>query len=216
LLFDPPITLFGLVLNVSGWAALMVKTAVAVFPLCVAVIVDVVFAPTLTVVTVNVAVVAPARTVTEEGTVALLPVAESETTKPPAGAADPRVIVPVELAGPITVVGLSAIAIAGTVTVKTALAPPLPAAALIMLVVDVPTPSVVTVNVVLVVPAGTVTVPGTVAALVLLEVKLTVIPPVGAALVNVTVPVEEVPPTTVVGLSETVLTPGGVTVRVAT
>ena len=47
----------------------------------------------------------------------------------------------------------------------------------------------VTVNATLVAPAGTVTLTGTVAAVVLLDVSVTTAPPTGAADVNVTVPV---------------------------
>src|SRR2546423_3303427 len=81
------------------------------------------------------------------------------------------------------------------------------------------TTDVFTVNVTLVAPAGTVTLEGTLAALLLLESR-TSAPPAGAGPLNVTVPVEDcVPPTTLVGLScraETVGRGGGggVTVRV--
>jgi len=112
--------LFGLRLSVIGLAALIVNTAVAVLPLWVAVIVAVVLVPTLTAVTVNVAVVAPARTVTEDGTVALL-VDERLTVTPPAGAGVPRVIVPVEVVPPVTVVGFSETAMLATSTVRVAL-----------------------------------------------------------------------------------------------
>ena len=47
----------------------------------------------------------------------------------------------------------------------------------------------VTVNATLVAPAGTVTLTGTVAAVVLLDASATTAPPAGAADVNVTVPV---------------------------
>ena len=56
-----------------------------------------------------------------------------------------------------------------------------------------------TVNVVLKAPAGTVTLAGTVAALVLLLDRVTTAPPEGAALVKLAV--EELPPTTLAGLS---------------
>ena len=80
--------------------------------------------PTATVEAVNVALVAPAATVTLAGTVAaavlLLP---SVTTAPPAGAALLNVTVPVEGAPPVTLAGLkltelSAAAGAFTVSVK--------------------------------------------------------------------------------------------------
>ena len=62
---------------------------------------------------------------------------------------------------------------------------------------------VLTVKVALVAPAATVTLDGTVAALVLLLESVTVAPPAGADPLNVTVPVEEFPPVTVAGFSET-------------
>ena len=75
----------------------------------------------------------------------------------------------------------------------------------------------VTVNVAVVAPAGTVTLTGTVAAVVLLDVSVTTAPPAGAADVNVTVPVLVTAPKIDVGLSVTVdsAAGGGVTVRLA-
>ncbi len=84
----------------------------------------------------------------------------------------------------------------------------------IMAVVCAETVVVVTVNVAELAPAATVTELGAV-ALVLLDDRLTDIPPVGATPVRVTVPVDEVPPVTEVGLSETPLRVGGLMVRVA-
>jgi hypothetical protein len=210
----PPMTLFGLVLRVSSWAELIVSAAVAVWPLSVAVIVDVVFAPTLTVVTVNVAEVAPAAIVTDAGTVALEPLAVSVTVKPPAPAGLATDTVPVELAGPMTVVGLSDSVNEGIVTVRVAVeaAPPLTEAP-IELVATAASTREVAVNVPLWAPAATVIVAGTVAAEVLLEVKLIVRPPVGAGLLIVTVPVELVPPATEVGLRLSPETVGAVTVK---
>ena len=54
----------------------------------------------------------------------------------------------------------------------------------------------------LVAPVATVTLEGTVAAVVLLLESVTVAPPAGAGPLNVTVPVEEFPPVTLVGFSE--------------
>lgn len=75
----------------------------------------------------------------------------------------------------------------------------------------------VTVNVAVDALAATVTVEGTVAALVLLLLRETTTPPVGAVPVSVTVPVEVVeaePPTTNVGFRLSELTWSGMTVSV--
>jgi hypothetical protein len=69
-------------------------------------------------------------------------------------------------------------------------------------VVDVATALVLTVNVAVVAPPATVTLDGTVAAVVLLLESVTCAPPAGAAPLNVTVPVEEFPPGTLVGFRE--------------
>src|SRR5260370_959854 len=69
--------------------------------------------------------------------------------------------------------------------------------------VDAVTVLVLTVNVALLAPAGTVTVAGTVAAAVLLLVRLTTAPPLGAGPLSVTVPVEGFPPVTLTGFSVT-------------
>jgi hypothetical protein len=69
-------------------------------------------------------------------------------------------------------------------------------------VVDAATALVLTVNVALVAPARTVTLEGTLAAVVLLLESTTCAPPAGAAPLSVTVPVEEFPPLTLVGFSE--------------
>ena len=70
---------------------------------------------------------------------------------------------------------------------------------------DVVTALVVIVKVALVAPDATVTLAGTVAAAVLLLVKVTVAPDAGAAAVKVTVPCDGLPPTTLLGLSVTEL-----------
>jgi hypothetical protein len=67
--------------------------------------------------------------------------------------------------------------------------------------VEVLTDAVLTANVALKAPAGTVTLAGTVAALVLLLDSVTTAPPDGAALVRLAVPCEVLPPTTLAGLS---------------
>lgn len=72
---------------------------------------------------------------------------------------------------------------------------------------------VVTVKVAEVAPAGIVTETGTVAPL-MLEVKVTVMPPAGAGAFRVAVPVEEVPPTTLAGESVMLESASGVSTRV--
>ncbi len=75
--------------------------------------------------------------------------------------------------------------------------------AVIVTFVELETNDVVIVKFALVWPAGTVTVGGTVAALVLLLDSGTAMPPVGAATLSVTVPVTvPTPPVVVLGLSD--------------
>ena len=69
--------------------------------------VTVVTVVTVVVVIVKVALVAPAATVTLAGTVAAPLLLESATTAPPVGAAAVNVAVPVEEAGPTTLVGFT-------------------------------------------------------------------------------------------------------------
>jgi hypothetical protein len=69
-------------------------------------------------------------------------------------------------------------------------------------VVEAATTLVLTVNDALVAPAATVTLDGTLAAVVLLLESMTCAPPEGAGPLKVTVPVEEFPPVTLVGFSE--------------
>jgi hypothetical protein len=186
---------------------LTVNAADLLTPPAVPEIVTDVAAVTVLVVTVNVALVAPAATVTLAGTVAtavLLLV--SVTTVPPAGAAALKVTVPVEELPPVTLVGLS-VSVQGVTavgfTVKEAdFVVPLLEAVIVTAAHDV-TDWVATVNVALVAPAATVTLAGTVATAVLLLVSVTTVPPVGAAPVKVTVPVEEAGPTTLVGFTDT-------------
>jgi hypothetical protein len=69
--------------------------------------------------TVNVAVVAPAATVTDGGTVATLGLLlVNATTAPPAGAAALSVTVPVLFAPPVTVAGFSATEVSAGLTVS--------------------------------------------------------------------------------------------------
>src|SRR5438270_11566407 len=77
--------------------------------------------PTVTVfvATVNLAVVAPAATVTDAGTVAPLALLlVNATTAPPAGAAALRVTVPVLFAPPVSVAGFSVIEASAGLTIS--------------------------------------------------------------------------------------------------
>ena len=170
---------------------------------------------TATVLTVNVAVVAPAATVTEAGTVALALLLLKVTTRPPVGAALLTVTVPVEGFPPTTEVGLrTSDEAVGAVIVRFAVADWPFAEAVIVAVALAATGVVETVNVALVPPEATVTEAGTVAETLLLE-RLTTNPPAAAGLDRVTVPVLEEPPTTEVGLRTSVEIAGAVMVRVA-
>jgi len=170
---------------------------------------------TETVVTVKVAVLEPAVTVTEAGTDAAALSELSVTAEPPVGALPVRVTVPVELLLPITVVGLSETPdTPGGVIVRGAVREPTASVSLIFAVVLAATGVVVTVNVAVVLPEVIVRLLGTVAAA-LSEDSVTGQPAVGALPVRVRVPVEVLPPTTEVGARAMVLTFGALTVRFA-
>jgi hypothetical protein len=172
--------------------------------------VAVVSALTVLVVTINPPLAAPAAIVTFGGTpptVGLL--LDSVTSAPPVGASPFRVTVPVEGVPPLTVEGLSDTpdTVRGlTVNVADCVPAYDP---WIVAWVAVFTAFVVIVNVAEVAPAGTVTLEGTVAIVVLLLLSVTTAPPVGATLVRVTVPVEGVPPVTLAGFSVTEVRLGG-------
>src|SRR5579883_1203073 len=151
--------------------------------------VAVVLVDTEIVVMVNVADVCPEATVTFAGTLAALELLESETDAPPEGAAPLRVTVPVEVAPPVTLVGLTVSEDrfgAGALTVNVAVFVTLLYVPLIVAVVLADTEVVVTVKVADVCPELTVTLPGTDADALLLD-RFTVMPLEGAALLRVTV-----------------------------
>jgi hypothetical protein len=129
-------------------AGFTVSAAVFETPPLVAVMVTAVTAVTVEVVTLNVAVVAPAATVTLAGTVADALLDASVTTRPPAGAADDNVTVPVLAVPPVTDVGFKATVLStGAVIPSDAdwLTPP--SVPVIVLAVFAATAVVVTVNV---------------------------------------------------------------------
>jgi len=199
----PPTTDVGFLVSVDNVGALTVRVVVRATPY-VPVIVTEVFTATGVVVMVKVADRAPAAIVTLAGTCAAdVLLLLSVTTAPAGGAAPLRVTVPVELLPPTTEVGDRVTEdkdADATVSVAFVL---VPRVAVTTEVVVEATPNVVTVKVADVLPAETVTLAGTLAAAVLLLVRLTETPPVGAAAFSRTVPVELLPPTTLVGFSDT-------------
>jgi hypothetical protein len=187
----PPVTVVGLSVTEETSKGLTVNAAVMV-ALNVADMVTTAGEETTLELTVKVAVVALAATVTLLGTVAAaVLLLDKVTTVPPVGAGPFRVTVPVELVlPPVTVVGLSARdATQKGLTVRFADAVALYVADM---VVDAgeETVALVAVKVAVVAPAGTVTLAGTLAAETLLLERLTSAPPDAAGPVSLTVPVE--------------------------
>src|SRR2546422_4458717 len=184
----------------------------------VAEIVAEVDAVTDTVVTVNVALVAPAGTVTLPltGTLATALLLDRVTSAPPVGAVALNVTVATEELPPTTLVGFSAKPDtvrggggAGGETVSRAVLVRPPKEAEIVMVVDAVTEVVVTLKLAVVDPAATVTLAGTVATTVLLLERVTAVAAEGAGLM-LTVPCKVLPPATVAGVSVTLLRAGGV------
>ena len=119
---------------------------------------------------VSVAVVAPATTVTDAGTVAELLLLERLTKRPPVGAAWEIVTVPVEELPPTTEVGLIVTdETVGALTVNVAVWVVLFAVPVIVEMVLEATATVVAVNVAVVAPEATVTEFGTVTEVLLLD-----------------------------------------------
>jgi hypothetical protein len=181
-----------------------------------AVIVAVVDVVTGDVVTVNVAVVDPANTVTLAGTTTLELLDERVTTDPPVGAGPSKLTVPVDVSPPITVDGSSETPANATVgvIVRVVLTDVVPDLAVMVADVEVVTLVVVTLNVAVDDPLGTVTLAGA-TALVLLDDKVTTMPPGPAGPERDMVPVEALPPRMELGDIATLTNAGGVIVKVA-
>ena len=154
------------------------------------------------VVTVNVAELDPAATITDPGTIADVLVLDSETTVPEGPAAPLRLTVPVAVKPPPTDEGLTTTDERSTSsTVNDAVTAVLPVPAVIVAVVGVLTFPVVALKVAEVSPAGTTTVEGTTTAA-LLDFSGIETPPNGASLASVMVPVELSPLGTELGSIE--------------
>ena len=141
-------------------------------------------------VTVKVVLDCPAETVTIVGTVALVPVADSETLRPLEGAMAFKVTVAVDGDPPVTLAG-DKVTVAGTGARIERIADAVlaPSAAEMVADVFVATAEVETINVVLACPPGTVTKADVVAAG-LLDPSVRFNPPLGAGPFSTTVAVE--------------------------
>jgi hypothetical protein len=211
----PPNTDDGLKVSEARVAGVTVRFAFKEVPANVAVIVTGVEALTPEVLTVNVAVVCPAGTVIELGTVAAVTLLASKMAVPPVAAGPLRVTVPVELLPPWTLVGLTLTEVRDTAEIVRVAFCEIPLAeAVITADVWVFTPEVVTENVAVGFPEATVTEVGAVAAALLLPSVTTT--PLGPAWpLSVTVPVELLPPATKLGLRLRDVSDAGLTVRPA-
>lgn len=156
----------------------------------------------------KVTLVCPAGTVTVAGTVATaVLLLERETMTPPLGAGALSATLPVEEDPPVTLSGLSESEVrvgpggGCGVTVRDAVWVTPAKDAEMMTEVEAVTGKVVTLKTAVAAPAGTVTLAGTVATVVLLLERATMAPPVGAGALNVRLPVEGDPPLTLVGFN---------------
>ena len=196
---DPPKTEVGDSERLTSVTGFRVRVAVSEVPFKVAVIVALVVVATPVVVMVKVAVVAPAATVTVDGGTALVTLEPNETTVPPVGAAPLSVTVPVEEVPPWTDVGATVTLVrAAGLMVSVAFCETPPCVPVMVAKTALPTAEVLMTKVAEVAPAGTVTLPCTV-ALVLLQVRDTPTPPTAAGPDKVTVPVDLLPPVTELG-----------------
>ena len=193
-LFVPPLTLVGFKVSVETTrTGFTVMDAALATPLRVPVIVKEDATVTVRVVTVKVAVVDPAATVTLAGTVPMVVDEDARvTTAPPVGAGDVNTTVPVTGTPPVTAVTMVVRVdktAAGGVTVTVAVpVEPLVEAVMVAFVLASTEPAV-TVKVAVRAPAATVTETGTLATAVVLDERLTTLPPTGALVESVTVPV---------------------------
>lgn len=194
--------------------AVRAKDPLAEAPPEVAVTLTVTLLFTALVVTLKVAVVAPAKIVTLAGMVADALSPTRLTTTPPVGAGPESVTVPRVVVPPRIDAGLNVTAVASGGFTESVAVELDPFAEAVIVALRVEAVVVVdTVKVPIVDPVAIDTGETTV-TLALFELTFTEYPPAGAAPLSVIVPVEVVPPTTVVGERLTELTPGAFTVSV--
>jgi len=208
----PPSTGFGLKDRAATASGLTVRGAVAVVPQVADRVIDAAVA-TGTVLTGKMAVVAPAGTVTEAGTVAIagaLLASWTDTPAAPAGAGS--VTVPTAAAPPSTLAGATDSDVTETWTSesRTELEPP-PKWAVMSIWEAADTGAVVIGKVAVTAPAGTVTLAGTATKDGELLERGTARPPAGAGSTSTTDPVAESPPKTTAGLTATLFVAAGVT-----
>lgn len=197
----PPTTVVGASVNDNNTGGLTVRFADVELPPKLAVIEARIWVETASVFTVKLALVLPAATITEAGTVAQLWLLDSCTTIPPVGAAALSTTFPVDGDPPPTLVGFNVIdRRLGGLIVKAAVCETPPSVPVTVAIVWDPTEVVLTANVAVVLPAGMNTLTGTEADFWLLD-NLIVMPPLFAGAVRVAVPVEDIPPLRVEGLS---------------
>jgi len=178
----PPATDVGKRVTEMGAGPRTVSGVVTVTPLLVALIVAMAFVAIGVVVTVKVAVIAPATTVTLAGTVAEVRLDESSTIRPPVGAGPDSVTVPVNDAPPRTDVGDTVtLAATGATTVSVTDLLPVPRVPVMATSVSATTGDVTASTFTLVTPAGTVAWSGKLMMAELALDKVTIVPPVGAA-----------------------------------
>lgn len=192
---DPPTNVEGAIVRLETVGAVIRSDPVTLFCPIVAPMSAVAFVAIKEVVTVNVAVLAPAATVTVPGTTELAASVLMVADMPPEGAVPESVRVPVEGAPPSTEFGLIATSIGiGGLTVRMNVFVPPPPAAVNVAVILVAVAKAVTANVALVLVDATVTDAGTVTLGALSDESVTTKPAVGAAVLIVTVPVVVPPP----------------------
>lgn len=210
----PPTTEYGETDRFSSVAWLMVSVAELVCEATFAVIVEVIGAPTLNVVIVKLAEVAPAAIITDEGNDAYPLLALSATITPPVGAGEPMVTVPVTEVPPITELGERERVKAGAgLTVTNSVIVVEPCVPRILAVTELAGLVVVSVKVPVEDPAGIVTEIG-VNAFVLFDERKIIEPPGPAVPFTVTVPIADVPPVIVLGTIERLTSTAGVIVSV--